>query len=60
MARVRHLGKQTTFNDRLSRLNAVLAFSGLEVGADGAILTASKVRTLAEAQQRGIDCMKIC
>lgn len=52
MAPVRHLGKADVFTERLSRLNAVLAFSGLELSADGSFRTASKVRTLSEAQQR--------
>ena len=48
----RFVGHQATFNQHCSELNVILAFSGLEFGADGQFRRREAVRTLGEAERR--------
>ncbi len=48
----RFVGRQDIFEQGRNELNAILAFSGLEFGADGQYRRRSIARTLDEAEQR--------
>jgi uncharacterized protein (TIGR02391 family) len=48
----RFAGKSDDFERRRKELNVVLAFSGLEYGADGNFRSVTNARTLDEAEQR--------
>lgn len=48
----RFVGKTEEFEQRRKQLNVVLAFSGLEYGADGNFRPVANARTLDEAEQR--------
>ena len=48
----RFVGRQEIFEQGRSELNAILAFSGLEFGADGQYRRRSIARTLDDAEQR--------
>lgn len=48
----RFVGRQPIFEQRRAELNAVVAFSGLEFGADGQFRQREAARTLSEAERR--------
>ncbi len=48
----RFVGRQAIFEQHRGELNAVLAFSGLEFGADGRFRRRETARTLSEAERR--------
>lgn len=48
----RFVGRNTDFEQRREELNAILAFSGLEYGADGKFRSRQAARTLDEAESR--------
>lgn len=52
LAPARFVGKADQFNLIRSQLNTILAFSGLEFGADGQFRSVSKAATLDEAEKR--------
>jgi len=52
MIPVRFIGRSEEFEARRQEINAILAFSGLEYGADGRFLQREVVRTLHEAERR--------
>ena len=48
----RFVGRREVFEQRRSELNTILAFSGLEIGADGKFRQREAARTLDEAERR--------
>lgn len=48
----RFVGRSEEFDSRRQELNAILAFSGLEYGADGRFRTVTAAKTLDEAERR--------
>ena len=48
----RFVGRKEIFEQHLSELNALLAFSGLELGADGQFRRREAARTIDEAERR--------
>ena len=48
----RFVGRQAVFNQHCGELNVILAFSGLEFGADGQFTRREVARTLSEAERR--------
>jgi uncharacterized protein (TIGR02391 family) len=48
----RFVGRSEVFEEKRSELNAILAFSGLELGADGQFRQREVAKTLDEAEQR--------
>ena len=48
----RFVGRSTDFESHRQELNAILAFSGLEYGADGQFRTCGAAQTLDEAEKR--------
>lgn len=52
MSPVRHTGSKDWFENKRSELNTVLAFAGLELGADGQIRARPTARTIDQAEQK--------
>jgi uncharacterized protein (TIGR02391 family) len=52
LAPARYVGRIDEFNSIRTQLNTILAFSGLEFGADGQFRSVSKAATLDEAEKR--------
>ena len=52
LAPPRFVGKSALFEERRGELNAVLAFSGLEYGADGQFRSVTAATTIGEAERR--------
>lgn len=52
MAPVNYTDRQTSFDDRRSRLNEVLGFAGLVLRSDGQLATAKATTKLSEVQER--------
>lgn len=52
LAPARYVGRIDEFNSIRTQLNTILAFSGLEFGADGQFRSVSKAATLDEAEMR--------
>ena len=48
----RFVERHATFDEHRGRLNAILAFSGLEFGADGQFRRREAAQTLSEAERR--------
>jgi uncharacterized protein (TIGR02391 family) len=49
---VRFIGKKDLFEEERTKLNTILAFSGIEYGADGQFRQREAVKTLSEAEKR--------
>ncbi|MBL9219035.1 MAG: TIGR02391 family protein [Opitutaceae bacterium] len=54
MSPVRHTGAQDWFEATRNDLNTVLAFAGLELGADGQVRPRSTAKTIDQAEQRAL------
>ena len=52
MKPVRYVDKQEKFEDRKSKLNQILSFSGIKIQDDGKLVEAQKVKTIPEAKKR--------
>lgn len=52
LAPARFVGKSEEYEEHRARLNAVLAFSGIELGKDGRLRKCSTAKTLSEAERR--------
>lgn len=52
LAPARFVGRSELFEDRRNELNSILAFSGIEFGADGLFRQRKAAKTLTEAERR--------